>query len=175
MEGNANVAVWVVGGDRPGIVAGVSKSLYELGCNLLDAASTILRGHFAMMLMVEAPPDRDVTAIREALSSIAGDLGISVTVQHVSDTGSDAAPPSHMVSVYGADKPGIVYRVADALATAGGNITDLSSRVIGDAQEPVYALMLEVGLPAGAEARLEALAEELDVEVTVHPLEADVL
>jgi glycine cleavage system transcriptional repressor len=175
MEGNANAAVWVVGSDRPGIVAGVTRELYGLGCNLLDAASTILRGHFAMMLMVEAPPDCDVERIRSALVATAGELGISVTVQPVTDAGRDTPTATHMVSVYGADKPGIVFRVTEALAETGGNITDLTSRVIGSHEEPVYALMLEVDLPEAARQRLEQLASELQVEISIHPLESDLL
>ena len=36
------VAVTVIGNDRPGIVAGVSKALFDAGCNLEDVSSTIL-------------------------------------------------------------------------------------------------------------------------------------
>jgi glycine cleavage system transcriptional repressor len=175
MEGNANAAVWVVGADRPGIVAGVTRALFDLGCNLLDAASTILRGHFAMMLMVEAPPDCDIERMRASLNGAARDLGISVTVSPVTDEGRVGVPPTHMVSVYGADKPGIVFRVTDLLSTAGANITDLTSRVIGSSEEPVYALMLEVDLPAGTEEKLAELAAELDVDISVHPIESDLL
>ena len=49
----APLSVTVVGQDRPGIVAAVAEALYDLGCNLEDATSTILRGHFSMMLVVE--------------------------------------------------------------------------------------------------------------------------
>ena len=41
---------WIVtalGQDRPGIVAGVTKVLYDLGCNLEDSAMTRLEGEFA--------------------------------------------------------------------------------------------------------------------------------
>ena len=82
-----------------------------------------------------------------------------------------------MVSVYGADRPGIVYRVADALAGSGINITDLTSRVIGDEDSPVYALMLEVAAPdeEAVVTALDGLGAELSVDLSVHPLEADLL
>jgi glycine cleavage system transcriptional repressor len=81
-----------------------------------------------------------------------------------------------MVSVYGADKPGIVFRVAESLASGGANITDLTSRVIGSDEEPVYALMLEVASTAGLdlESALAKLKDELGVEVTVNPIDQDV-
>ena len=48
-------AVSAVGADRPGIVAAVTGVFLENGCNLEDTSMTILRGHFAMMLVVAAP------------------------------------------------------------------------------------------------------------------------
>ena len=169
-------AATVIGRDRPGIVAAVTSTLYELGCNLEDASSTILRGHFAMMLIVRCPEGVTVSDLDAGLGAAARDLGLAITVAPVQDEAGVAADPTHMVSVYGADQPGIVARVAVRLSEMGANITDLSSRVLGDEASPVYALMLEVALPPGADAgRIEQLHSELDVEVTVHPLDADVL
>ena len=67
--------------------------------------------------------------------------------------------------------------MADILATGGGNITDLSSRVIGEADRPVYALMMEVAISAPDDVleALETLKREMQVDVTVHPIQADVL
>jgi hypothetical protein len=60
------------------------------------------------------------------------------------------------------------------------NIVDLSTRVIGDADRPVYAMVLEVVLPDGADpgalgAGLHELADELGVECSLHLDEADIL
>ena len=169
-------AVTVVGNDRPGIVAETTKVLYDLGCNLEDATSTILRGHFSMMLVVRVPEDVDGDRIESSLEHVASKMALVTTARGVQETEVDVAEPTHMVSVYGADKPGIVFKVADALARDGANITDLPSRVIGT-DEPVYALMLEVVVPAGVQVNdvLASLKEELGVEVSVHPIQADVL
>jgi glycine cleavage system transcriptional repressor len=82
-----------------------------------------------------------------------------------------------MVSVYGADRPGIVFRVAEVLAASGANITDLTSRLIGSEEQPVYAVMMEVSIedPEGAGRSLEQLREELGLDVSLHPLETDLL
>jgi glycine cleavage system transcriptional repressor len=177
MSRDTLLAVSVVGKDRPGIVAAVTKVLYELGCNLEDATSTILRGHFAFMLIVRAPAESDAAAVEDKLGPAAREMGLVATVGAVEEAGEGVVQPTHMVSVYGADRPGIVYRVAQKLADARANITDLTSRVIGSEDRPVYALMLEVAADprSDLERGLVALKEELDVEVTVHPIEADVL
>jgi glycine cleavage system transcriptional repressor len=77
-----------------------------------------------------------------------------------------------MISVYGADQPGIVYRVTKELAAHTINITDLNTKLIGTDEEPVYVLMLEVALPEGespesVEQTLAALKKELCVEIGV--------
>lgn len=173
---DGSVAVTVVGKDRPGIVAGIAEVLYELGCNLEDATSTILGGHFAMVLVVAVPEGADHEALEERLSEAGGKLGVSVGVGTLEDADPEVAPPTHMVSVYGADHPGIVFRVTDRLLERSVNITDLTSRVIGESGRQVYALMLEVTAPPDAdiEAALADLREKLGVEVTVRPIEPDV-
>ena len=53
------------GVDQPGIVAAVTTPLADVGCNLEDATSTILRGHFAMMVVVSGPDGLTAEALAE--------------------------------------------------------------------------------------------------------------
>jgi glycine cleavage system transcriptional repressor len=171
------VAVTVVGVDRPGIVASVTRALYELGCNLEDATSTILRGHFSMMLVVRTPEGTTAETVEESLNATAKEMELVVTARAIHEGAVDPTAPTHMVSVYGADRPGIVFQVADLLAAAGANITDLTSRLIDSGEEPVYALMLEVAAPdeVDLESALDELRGRLKVELSAHPIEADLL
>lgn len=180
----AHFAVAAVGADRPGIVAAVTKVFVDSGCNLEDSSMTILRGHFAMMLVVDGPPAVDASALEAALSAPARELDLVVTVRPIADLHGehvDTDDNEHWtVSVYGADRPGIVHAVASLLASLSVNIVDLSTRMIGDSEAPVYAMVLEVDLPASInprdlQARLETLAADLDVSCSLHPSEADIL
>ena len=47
----ALLAVTVIGRDRPGIIADTTGLLADLGANLEDSSMTLLRGHFAMVLV----------------------------------------------------------------------------------------------------------------------------
>lgn len=171
------VAVTVVGVDRPGIVAEVTRVLYELGANLEDATSTILRGHFSMILVVTAPAGVDANAVDDALRAVGEKLSLFTTAQPLQDAPRRLPPPTHMVSVYGADRPGIVYKVARELAGRGANVTDMTSRLMGTDEDPVYALVLEVLAPDDADLRsiLGGLESELDIDVSVRSIEADLL
>ncbi len=170
------VAVTAIGNDRPGIVAAVTRALFDLGCNLEDVTSTILRGHFSMTLIVRAS-SVGADGIEERLSATADEFDLVVEVRPVEEADAHVEPPTHMISVYGSDKPGIVFRVAEALARLGMNITDLNSRLIGEQDDPVYAMQIEVQAKAGSDLDdvLTPLREELGVELSVHLISADVL
>jgi glycine cleavage system transcriptional repressor len=177
----SHFAVTAVGADRPGIVAAVTGVLVDHDCNLEDTSMTILRGHFAMMLVVAAPEDVEQQRLEAALAGPASDFELVVAVRAIDDdVPVSPAGDAWTVSVYGADRPGIVHQVAALLADNAVNIVDLTTRVIGEASRPVYAMILEVTLPASADAgslqpRLAALASDLGVECSLHPSEADIL
>ncbi len=181
----AHVAVTAVGADRPGIVAAVTGIFVEHGCNLEDSSMTILRGLFAMTLVVDAPPGVGADALEAALAGPAAALDLVVSVRPVPEVaaaGAEASAGSDpwALSVYGVDRPGIVHGIADLLAGQGVNITDLSTRVVGDPDRPVYTMLLEVSLPTGVEPeelrrRLIAAAADLGVDVSFHRSDADIL
>lgn len=175
----AHVAVTAVGVDRPGIVADVSGALFERGANLEDTSMTILRGHFSMVLVVAVPDDADVPALEAALAAAAPDLVVTVRPL-AEDVGAPEEGDRWTVSVHGADRPGMVYGVARLLADRGVNVVDLRTRVIGAADRPVYAMLLDVTLPAGVDAAeldaaLHDLAAGTGIDCTLHPADADIL
>lgn len=175
MERENLAAVTVVGNDRPGIVAAVTRVLYEAGCNLLDASSTILHGHFSMMLIVLAPDELAPEELESQLRPVEDEMHLRITVRSVAEAATEVTPATHMVSVYGADQPGIVFKVTQLLAESGVNINALSSRVIGSEDQPVYALMLEVAAQGDVASQVNALREQLNMDVTVHPIDSALL
>ena len=168
-------AVSVVGKDRTGIVATVTGGLYRLGCNIADSSCTMLAGEFAMILIVSHPRPFSKTRLYDELKPGCDNLGMSLAVRTLhSDEISrkESSAEICLISVYGADRPGIVYRVTSDLAGRGVNITDLNTKLIGTAEAPVYIMMLEASLPAGEtpetiEMLLENLKKELNVEISV--------
>jgi len=173
----AHYAITAIGRDRPGIVAGLTGALRDLGCNLEDVSSTILRGHFTMMFVVDAPAEAG--EIQRALAEAGEPLEVSVTVRDVEAGAPDRPEATHTLTVYGADRPGIVAGIAGLLAERGANITNLSCRIVGD-EAPVYAMVAEVGLREGEDGAdltraIEARARELEVDATVRPIEVETL
>jgi glycine cleavage system transcriptional repressor len=171
-----HVVVTAVGADQPGIVAAVTGALLDHGANLEDTAMTRLGGHFAMVLVVEVPGREDADALERALVDATGALGLTITVRPIADA---AAAPERgepwSVTVHGADQPGIVHRVTSVLAELGANIVDLSTRRITSDAGTGYVVLLEVLVESDPSAALGGLADDLGVDITARPDEADVL
>jgi glycine cleavage system transcriptional repressor len=172
-------AVTAIGLDRPGIVAAVSGALLELDGNVEDSQMSILRGHFAVMLLVQVPDEVEQAQLSERLGKVRDELGLeAVTVSPVGAAG-ESVRPTHVVSVYGADSRGIVHSISAALAGHGVDITDLETKLAGTPEEPVYVMVLEIAIGAApvdeVEAALERAGADLGVEVSLRSMDADAL
>jgi glycine cleavage system transcriptional repressor len=171
-------AVITIGPDRPGIVALVSTTLADLGCNLEDMTTSILRGYFAMVFVLAAPESTTEASLLRGLEPAARDLELKFAVWPV---GVDAGhpEPTHVLTVYGKDRTGIVSTVSTCLARHQVNISDMSCR-LHDAASPVYVLRMELAPPPGLP--VERLSEELlavlgplGLHASLAPLETEVL
>ncbi|MGJ0558378.1 glycine cleavage system protein R [Methylocystis sp.] len=168
------LAITVLGHDRPGIIAETTGVLAGLGLNIEDSTMTLLRGHFAMMLITDGATD--AASVEEALGGLTADGSLSVSVREVPAEHVVARGSSYLLSVHGGDRPGIVSGVVAEVAKVGGNITDLTTRLAGE----LYVLIAEVDLPASAdpaalEAALGTAAAAVGVDVTLRKLESDEL
>jgi glycine cleavage system transcriptional repressor len=173
-------AVTAIGRDRPGIVAEISGALYELRGNLEDSRMAILGGHFAVMLIVALPEEVGRERLEARLAESRERLGLdALTVNPVGHLARESASATHVVSVYGADHPGIVHTVTSTLAERGVNVTDLQTKVAGAPESPFYVMLIEVALGEASAAEVtEALAragDAAEVEITLSELQADAL
>lgn len=148
-------AIAAMGGDQPGIVAAVGEALLELGGNIDDSSMTILGGHFAMLLVVNAPGDRD--ELQAALAPVAERFDLLLEVRPATrHPFSNEVRDDYVVAAYGPDKPGLVSTLSRVLADADANITDFGSRLGAD---HTFAMWFNVSLADGTD--VDALAEQL--------------
>ncbi len=73
--------VTVVGKDRVGIIASVSKLLCDNNINILDISQTIMQEMFTMMMLVELKTS-SVTKINEELEKLAEEMNLSIHLQN---------------------------------------------------------------------------------------------
>ena len=171
-------ALTIVGRDRPGIVSQVTEILFKQGCNLADSSCSILGGQFAMILILGHPEFIDRESFGDAFKTLE-DADLTVALRVLKPGGeirSHIEGDLCMISVYGSDKPGIVYRVANVLGEKKVNITDLNTKLVGTKDRPVYVMVIEAALPEGVEEDdvdnwLSPIRAELQVDITVRTIQ----
>lgn len=180
LRGVRSFALSAVGADRPGIIAAIAERLVAHGVNVTDSHMGILRGSFAMTLIVDAGAEVDVGALDADLRAAGDALGLqTISLREVHGGGDSAlGVATHVVSVYGADHPGILASITAELAAVGVNVCDLRTRLVES--DAVYVMIVDVAVPAelgeaALRAALEAVAESEGVDVTLHAADADVL
>ena len=166
------------GRDRPGIVSGFTKVLFDLKCNLEDTTMTSLEDHFAMLFIVKAPKDLSTEELQHKLGIASGEFALQFSV-HPIDTEFDhlvSCGTPWIVSVSGPDKTGIVFHVTQLLAQFNGNIRQLSSRRLEPSGVLMYSMNIEVEIPASVDSdhligALAELAKREELEIHAEPLD----
>lgn len=170
-------ALTIIGRDRPGIVSEVTEILFRLGFNIADSSCSILGGQFSMILIISNPQYSEKEQFSDAFVPLE-EANLSVFIRTLKPGGEirpDLTGELCMISVYGADKPGIVYQVAKVLGDRRINITDLNTKLIGSPEKPVYVMMIEAILPeeievSDVEGWMRELKQELRVDISVRSL-----
>ena len=166
--------VTLIGKDRPSIVSHVTAALYDAGSNLGETSMMRLGGNFSMMMMVEF--SGRTKELQDVLSSVTESMGLHLHIDHIEAKLHKHKIPDVRISVYGADRAGIVSKVTTVLAEAGLNILDLESDVAGDKEKPLYIMHIEGEASEGVkalESALQIVKDEDDVDAEL--IEIDTL
>ena len=76
------IVVTVIGADRVGIVAGVTKELAKENINILDISQTILDGIFDMVLICGMENAKgSLKQVQDDMGELGRELGVDVRVQ----------------------------------------------------------------------------------------------
>ena len=162
------------GKDRPGIVADVTRTLYENGCNLDETAMTLLEDEFTLIMLFTGEGAETETDLLRECRRLEKEKGISAFMRRLEPrTPSRRAPlPERSLHVEGQDQAGIVFKVSQFLADHQLNIIDLKSTVKASPESgaAVYLMDIRIQVPkdadlAAIETGLEAVADELHVDI----------
>ncbi|RMF44508.1 MAG: hypothetical protein D6751_08885 [Deltaproteobacteria bacterium] len=164
------------GRDRVGIVADVTRILFETDCNLEETRMTQLADEFALILLFTGRRDDLEEVLERETRRLEREKGISAFVRPLQQrqTHRKDERPRAVVHVEGLDQAGIVYRTSCLLAELGVNIVDLQSDVLltPGSGSRLYRMDIHVQLPddtdrARLEARLQQVGDELNVDISV--------
>ncbi len=171
------MSVWymltIVGRDQPGIVADISNGLFSAGCQLGETSMMRLGGNFTMMLMVNC--DKTEIEIEQQLQSSLTEHKLRLHIDPIEAYLHEHIIPNMRVSVYGADRPGIVARVTKILQQQEFNILDLESDVAGSDDKPIYVMHIEGHSSTSVEDIERALLNEAQSEIDIKVFPIDTL
>ena len=162
----------VVGQDRPGIVAHVTAALFDGGCNLGEASMMRLGGNFTIMLMVHH--DGTLKSLQRILEPVIESMDLHMHLDKIEGHLHEHVIPDVRISVFGADRAGIVAKVTKVLSGAGLHILNLESDVGGTSKQPIYIMHIEGQAREGIDALRSALnvVEGSDgIEAKLYPIE----
>ncbi|MBT3347997.1 MAG: ACT domain-containing protein [Thiotrichales bacterium] len=150
----------LVGKDRAGIVAQITEALLGAGATLGETSMMRLGCNFTIMMMVGM--DGDESKLCRVVEPVAKQLDLHFHVDEIEPGLHQHQTPDLRITVYGADRPGIVAQVTSVLAESEVNITDLDSQVGGDQEKPIYILMIEALSDRDVEEIEDALNRSTD-------------
>ncbi|HFE37552.1 MAG TPA: amino acid-binding protein [Gammaproteobacteria bacterium] len=157
----------IVGSDKPGIVAKITQALFAANCQLGEASMIRLGGNFTIMLMVSSQTQK--SALEQVILPICRDFNLKFHLDPIENKLHDHPLADVLVTVCGADRPGIVAQVTQALFDCGMNILDLASDVAGSDKKPIYIMQIEGvtsnGVDALAQSVLPILSKDIDIQI----------
>jgi len=71
------------GMNHPGIVAGITKALFDAGCDILDISQKILSDFYTMMMVVNiSSANKGLKELQETMNKVADELKVKIYIQH---------------------------------------------------------------------------------------------
>jgi glycine cleavage system transcriptional repressor len=168
------VVISILGADRPGIVAAVSRILFEQDCNIEDVNQTTLQTEFAGIFVVSTPAGLDIDRLQKLLQESVQSMGLQVLVKSLEPQASTVNLPREpfVITTVGPDRLGLVAGITEVIAGFGINITSLRA-VFRGGERPQHNIMIyEVDVPLDTDQiafrhALRQRAEELGLDLSL--------
>ena len=165
-----------VGDDRPGLVSEISQIVAAHRGTWLESRSVRLAGKFAGVVLVSVP-DESLIPLESALAKLAPS-GLRVSIDRGA-AGDEKLGRLVTLEIVGAERPGIVRDVTQALTGLGVNIDEFASGLKGEPFTGVqmFHATARLSVPDGLKLddlrkAVERLAAEIMVDLAVGDAEA---
>lgn len=164
------------GKDRVGIVADVTRLLYESDCNLEDTTMSMLADEFTLSLLFTSTQEGIEEQLNRDCRRLELDKGISAFIRPLQPARRQprASYKSCTLHIEGLDQAGIVYKTSQFLAEQGLNIAQLDSSAGASSQSgaTLYTMTIHVQVPEELpfdqlEEKLSLVADELNVDIAL--------
>ena len=161
--------------DRPGIIAAITRVLFEKDFNIEDVSQTILQSEFSGIFIVTGPEEISREHLLEALQSHTADMDLHFHVKELEGKPSDwttCACESFVITTRGPDRKGLVAAVTAVLAANNVNVTQLQAAFRGGDEPGRNIMIYEVDVPIDIDLQklrqdLRQKGKELNLEISM--------
>ncbi len=164
----------VLGKDRRGIVAGITRELSDANANIIDIDQTVLRGLFTMFMIVDLTESKLwFGELQSRLVDKASGLNMKISIEPYEEYGVDFNKKKDktlvLVTLLGKDRPGIVNKFSELFFRLDSNIERI--RMIARGEIIVVEFMVDVKKIKWEmlRKRLQDEAEAIDMNVIFQP------
>jgi len=169
------VIISVLGQDRPGIIASVSRILFRQNCNIENVSQTRLQSEFAGIFIASIPEGLSVEDLQVHFVKALSPLELHSQVKYLNQPAlipeeEDTEP--FIITPKGPDRKGLVAAITEIIARYGVNITNLQA-VFKGGEDPNNNIMIyEVAVPVNIDQqalyrKLRGKVEELGLEISI--------
>ena len=164
------------GKDRTGIVADVTRLLYENDCNLEDTTMSMLADEFTLSLLFSSQLPDIVELLTRECRRLELDKGISAFVRPLQpqQNKDNQNYKTCTLHIEGLDQAGIVYKTSQFLADHNLSIIQLDSATSASPQSgaTIYSMTIDIQVPEDLpfdqlEEDLSTVADELHVDIAL--------
>ncbi len=165
----------VLGKDRPGIIAAVTKVMYEQDFNIEDVSQTILQNQFSGSFIVTGPQSVSAADLRETFEKNTAGFELHFHVREMKSNGvtwTTCACDSFIITTRGPDRKGLVANITALLAAHNVNVTQLQA-VFRGGDDPGRNIMIyevDIALDIDLQALRQALrtkGRELNLQISI--------
>jgi glycine cleavage system transcriptional repressor len=167
-----------IGKDRPGIVADVSEVIYECGGNIEDSSMSLLRNHFALLLLFSTEREEVNQKLSSGLKRIEWEKKLSVFYSPITLEEAHPIIKEEMnrfkITTSGVDHAGIVFKICRLLADRRISIVDMGTRRVLSAESgtSIFEMDIDVDVPQSISEKslrddLHQLANEMMIDLVL--------
>jgi len=148
----SNLLVSVFCPDRTGLVSAITGHLFDVGADLGDTSFAVLGAGAEFSSVCRVPAHltaQELTAELRTLPELDG-AEISVTPFGLDADHGPSARVSHVVTVSGGDRPGLIARLSEAFTQYKANIVRMDAQRVAVQGGNRYVTRFAVAIPAAS-------------------------
>jgi len=165
----------VLGVDSPGVIAAVSRMLFEHDCNIEDVSQTILQNQFAGIFVATGPDELSHGDLLKALQDNTPGFEIHFhvrTMEYDDEQPASSSCEPFVVTTLGPDRKGLVAEITAVFAAHRVNVAQLRAAFRGGDDPADNIMIYEVDIPVDVDRRkfrqaLREKGEELHQEISI--------